>query len=363
MKVRRWRLGLGLLLGAGLLGSIPGCGVGYLATQGWYQGRLLLGRIPVEEALKRPSVTDAQKARLSLIQRVRAFGEGLGLTPTQNYSTVNLDWHETIYNVTACRELAFEPYTWWFPVVGTVPYKGFFRKGDAEAEAARLQQQGWEVAVREVGGYSTLGWFKDPILPHMLEYEEPELVNLILHELTHATLFLPGKIDFNESFASFVADVATLKYLEAELGADSPVLRETRRRYADRSQYQQFMHALYMRLDSVYKGGSSEAEKRKQRAAVLDALPEQWAAVPFESSRYQHRKAPRPTNPDLLQFRRYSGEQALFARVLERHGGSLQRFFETFRTVARSSEDPSLALKRLAGEGPGASLEPPSGVH
>lgn len=345
-----WKRGGLILLALGILGSIPGCGVGYLATQGWYQGRLLLGRIPVEQALKRPEVTDLQRQRLALIGQVRTFGETLGMTPTQNYTTINLEWHETIYNVTACRELAFEAFTWWFPIVGTVPYKGFFKKADAEAQAQRLQQSGWEVAVREVGGYSTLGWFKDPILPHMLQYDEPELANLILHELTHSTLFIPGKIDFNESFASFVADVSTLRFLEATFGPQSTLLIETQRLYQDRVLYQRFMHSLYTRLDSVYKGTSSEQEKRQLRKDVLDDIPKAWAELPFQSRRFQQRKAPRPSNPDLMQFRRYSGEQALFARVLETQGGSLEGFFAVFRPVVRSGEDPVLALKRLAGD-------------
>lgn len=346
---RRWMTLGSLLVAVPLLGVTPGCAVGYLATQGYYQGKLLAGRIPVAEAMQRNDLSPEKKRALTLIQQVRTYGEEtLGLSPTQNYTLINLEWKEEIWNITASRELSFTPYTWWFPIVGTVPYKGFFRKPDAEKEAESIRKKDFEVSVRRVAGYSTLGWFKDPILPSMLDYETPELANLILHELAHATVFIPGHIDFNESFASFVGDVSALRFLNATYGADAEVTLEAQARQEDSRIFTQFMHTLYTDLDLVYKDARSDEEKRAAKTVRLAQVPEQFATLPFKSSRYQKRKAPVVNNADLMQYRRYSSAESEFQQVLNSQGGDLQKFFDVFRGVATSGEDPFQALQRLA---------------
>lgn len=96
-----------------------------------------------------------------------------------------------MYVVTACAPFAFQPRMWHFPVVGSFPYKGFFEKNKALAEAKKIkEEEGLEVSVRTAGGWSTLGWFKDPVLSNMLNRSEGDLANLIIHELTHGTLFV-----------------------------------------------------------------------------------------------------------------------------------------------------------------------------
>jgi predicted aminopeptidase len=343
-----------------VLWALPGGSVSYLATQGYYQAKLLWGRESVTGALGRPDVPPAVKRQLERVLDIRTFGEQrLHLKPTENYTTVNLAWSQEIWNVSACRELEFRPYTWWFPVVGTVPYKGFFRKADAELEASRLQGQGYETALRRVGGYSTLGWFRDPILPNMLSYPEGVLASLVLHELAHATLFIPGRIDFNESFASFVGDEAALRYLEARHGVASPEYRETKARHADEELFNRFMHGLYERLDGIYRSDRPDGEKRRLKEAAWAEAGRVYVDVPFQSERYRGRHLERLNNADLLQFRRYSSARAQFAAVLAAQQGDMSRFFAVFEPIARSGEDPFDALTRLATSGPEVLLSQP----
>lgn len=349
MKWTVWRLLPAMLAAGAVLSLIPGCSVGYLATQGYYQGKLLSGGIEVDEALRRDDVPAATKDQLRLIQELRQFGEhALGMTPTQNYTRVNLEWREQIFNVSGSRELKFEPFTWWFPIVGAVPYKGFFQKADAEREAARVREKGYEVTVRKVAGYSTLGWFRDPILPSMLDDDLAEISNLILHELAHSTLFIPGKIDFNESFASFVADVASLRFIELKEGPGGPWRLEAQARQNDAKRVTTFMHTLYTDLDLLYKSDRSDEDKRREKAALLERAAVAYEALPFESQRYRGRKFPKLNNADLLQYKRYSSAGEQFGQILAAEGGELRRFFEIFRAVAKSGEEPFEALERLA---------------
>ena len=342
-----------------VLALVPGCGLGYLATQGYYQGQLLAGRIPVEKAIQTGTLTPKQKQALATIAAVRAYGEArLKMTPTQNYTVINLDFKADIWNVSASESLAFVPYTWWFPIVGTIPYKGFFRKADAQSEGERLKGKGLDVAVRRVAGYSTLGWFKDPILPSMLDYDEPELANLILHELAHATLFISGQVDFNESFASFVGDTASLRYLADTYGLESELYLEAIHRQADAETFKGYMHQLYTDLDSLYKSARPDQEKQDAKQARLARVRDDINALPFLSQRYRNRyrnpdlnqKPISLNNADLLQYKRYSSAQSRFEAVLAQQGGDLGKFFEVFRAVGRSDEPPFKALERLSGQ-------------
>ncbi len=328
----------------------PGCAASYVMKQGYYQGKLLMGRIDVSEALERPEVSEAAKERLRLVQEIRTFGEQkLKMSPTENYTTINLEWNQEIWNVSGCRELAFVPHTWWFPVVGTVPYKGFFEKADAIKAEEALKGEGFETALRRVGGYSTLGWFRDPILPHMLEYSEGDLANLVLHELAHATLFIPGHVDFNESFASFVGREAALRFLEARYGQSSDPSLEARALTRDEDRFNRFMHDLYLELDGIYTSQLSDAERRSRKAVALSKAREAYRQVPFESARYRGKEMRAVNNADLLQFRRYSGAQHQFEAVLERFQGDMSRFFVTFKALERGSDGPFIALAKLSG--------------
>ena len=108
--------------------------------------------------------------------------------------------------VMACEPFALKPKEWKFPIIGSVPYKGFFKKERAEALKAELEKEGWDVMVRNPGGWSTLGWFTDPILSKMLMRSEGDLANLIIHEMSHATIFVKDSVEFNENLATFIGD-------------------------------------------------------------------------------------------------------------------------------------------------------------
>ena len=73
----------------------------------------------------------------------------------------------------------FKPHLWWFPIIGHVPYKGFFVEADAKKEQEYLNAKGLDTIKGKVSGYSTLGYFSDPVWPSMLGLGDDDLIELI----------------------------------------------------------------------------------------------------------------------------------------------------------------------------------------
>ncbi len=152
------------------------------------------------------------------VLQIKDFAENtLGLRPTQNYSRyVRLDQDYLTAVVSAAPALGFEDYLWSYPFVGKLPYRGYFVPSQAQAEAQRLKQQGYDVFVRPVHAFSSLGYIRDPLFSYMAEYRESRLANLIIHESYHATLFVRGDIALNESLANLVGDKGADLYMQQQ---------------------------------------------------------------------------------------------------------------------------------------------------
>jgi predicted aminopeptidase len=326
----------------------------YVLVAASYQLELLWGRVPLETALARGAFSAEERERLGQVPRIRSFAREIGLAERGHYSTINPDWARTVHNVSACAPLRFEPVTWWFPIVGTVPYLGYFAADAAEAEATRLRARGLDVHVRPAGAWSTLGWFRDPLLPEMARWDEGRLANTLFHELTHATVWIPGSVAFNESLASFVGDVASLRYLEHHYGPDADIVARERARHADRQAFQRLMVDVYAELDAVYSSDAPDSRKLSEKARILESLPDRVDAGTFsEPDRWRRWMAEEPwNNARLVQFRVYNRSPEWFAVLLDRHGGDLPTFLGAVEQIAGRGGDPYAALAEAVGAPP-----------
>src|SRR6185369_16149701 len=96
--------------------------------------------------------------------------DSLGYAPTNNFTCIYDQKNAvTLWVVTACGPFDLKPYEWDFPIVGRVSYKGFFKKNLAETEFNLFMSSGYDVDLRGVSAWSTLGWFSDPLLSSMLK--------------------------------------------------------------------------------------------------------------------------------------------------------------------------------------------------
>lgn len=363
LSIRQIAAGLACtgLLAALAITASPHNVPGYLARQGLHQASLLHGRMPVAEAQRLGLLDAKQTAALDRVDDVLAFGTEIGLSTRGSYQSIHPTWDRKVFNVSACHPVAFKPVRWSFPVVGRVPYLGFFDEPSATSASQHLKDQGYDVYQRTAGAYSMLGWLEDPLLPHMLKWDEARLAGTLLHELTHATLWVPGSVSFNESFANFVGNIAAMRYLESRHGLDSKQVAKERDRREDRVAYRAMLHDVYEELDALYKGkDSSRSEKLRTKAAILAALPQRTSQLGLHRSSAYVRSAHRSpwNNARLVQYRTYNRSTGWFTALYEQEDKDLLRFIERVEALGRSGEDPYDALARAVGVDPDAEDEP-----
>lgn len=195
------------------IGLLPSC---YLTKQGYRQAGLLMSREPVAKVLESNETTAAEKEKLRFSQTALAFAKEEGLHVGSAYGDyIKVSGRAVSYTVQAALPTEMKLKHWWFPVVGSVPYLGFFDEADRAKEAKSLIDDGYEVYEGSATAFSSLGWFSDPIYSSMLKRPDIELAHLYFHELTHRTVWLSGGVEFNENLAEFVADILTENFFKS----------------------------------------------------------------------------------------------------------------------------------------------------
>jgi predicted aminopeptidase len=321
------------------------CSLFYVAKQGVYQMKLLAGAEPIELALRRINLPKEPRAKLILISKVREFSQkNLKLVADKNYKNVNLSWHNIIHNVSASEKLAFKPYLWWFPIIGAVPYKGYFDEKDAQAEIKRLKSLGLDTLKRRVGGYSTLGYFSDPVWPTMLEMRDEALAELIIHELAHATVYIANQTPFNETFANFVGKTGARMFYVDKFGENSEEVRRLDKFYQHEKEYNKFFSDLYVKLDNIYKKNISQDEKKSAQQKILLDAQARYELTPI-SKEFIIADWSRINNAYLLAFKAYNYDEAVFADLFKLVNYDFKRFLAE---VAAHSQgpDPFLSLRQ-----------------
>ena len=317
---------------------LNGCGVGYIWHVAVGQAKLLARQQPVEEVLQDSHLSEPEQQKIRLILAVRAFAiEHLGLHASDSYTTfVRVDGPYVSYNLSAAPQDALQPYIWWFPIIGRLPYKGFFDKAAALREERVLTDQGYDTYVGGVRAFSTLGYFRDAILSCMLSYDNFSLISTVIHELLHRTVWVKGNVSFNESLADFVGEKGTLAYLTWRYGAASVEVQSYQDIRADAGVFAAYMQALIERLETLYRQPLSREEKIRQREQLLVAAKDAYPTVfpRLKTSHYQGFFAQRRlNNAVLLAFRLYHRDSAFFERALAAHGGDLRQMIAFFKTL------------------------------
>jgi predicted aminopeptidase len=209
---------------------------------------------PIEQVLKHPKLKPDYKRKLLLIAEIKKFAiDSLGLKNSDNYTTF-YDQHNkpALWVLTACEPFSLNAYQWHFPFLGNVAYKGFFIRQKGEKELHKLKSRGYDTDYSPTGGWSTLGWFKDPVLSNFLKRSDGRMAETIIHELTHTTIYLKSSVDYNENLATFVGEKGAEKFLAYKYGAGSKELEDYRHHKADEELYGKILLEGTRDLENFY---------------------------------------------------------------------------------------------------------------
>lgn len=314
--MKRW-IGLILLISASARAtssSAPSPGIGYLwqAVRGqvalWNRAR------PLMEVIADERVSPRVRELLKGVPIIKAFGEKKGLKPTSNYQEfVALDRPAVVWVVSAAPEFSFDPMKWSFPVAGEFSYLGFFSRERAEEYASQVRALGgWDVDVRGASAYSTLGWFRDPVLSTMISDGDEawgELVELVLHESVHATVFVPGQSEFNESLAQFSGEQLAREFLsESQSDESATSAMKAYLQELDLGKYREKrLRKLVESLRALYSESSmKESEIRSKKFELI------------ETARRELGWKRELNNATLVQFETYGSQRWNFVELLRK---------------------------------------------
>ena len=226
----------------------------------------------INVAIQDNSFTNEEQKKMKLIEEIKSFAtDSLGMNKNDNYTKVyNQHQKPILLVVSACEPYSFNAYHWSFPFLGNMPYKGFFNFKEARREYSRVRNLGLDAEMYSPAGWSTLGWFNDPIQSEMLHQSCGSLANTILHELTHGTLFVKNDINFNENLASFIGDKGTENFLETKYGKFSKELKDYENKKKDNNVFRDYILKGTETLDSLYKSFTSETTiEEKQKKNII----------------------------------------------------------------------------------------------
>jgi predicted aminopeptidase len=319
----------------------------YLVRSGVDQAQLMGNREPIEEVLKKTDLKPEVRSKLELSQKVRMFMEKeLSLKPTENYQTfVQLDRPYVSYVVLAAKKYQLEQYKFWYPIVGNLPYKGFFDKNAATSEAKSFDQSKYDVIVRGVSAYSTLGWFKDPLLSSMLNGQEHDLVNLLIHESTHATMYFKSQAEFNERLATFVGQVGTELFYKSQGPAGKETLKKIESENHDEQLFSQFISEEVDSLKKWYQEAPRSESERPARFQQIQARFHKEIAPKLKTKIYENFPKLELNNAQLLYMKTYIYNLDDFKKLYDLKGRSLSQFLIFCKSLEKE-KDPSLAIKR-----------------
>jgi predicted aminopeptidase len=320
------------------------CSPAYVVRAGCEEAKILWRRQPIQTMLQRADLDSDTRAKLELTLAVRAFAAAaLHLKVDGSFTSfARVDANQVVYVVSAAYRTRLEPYTWWFPIVGRVPYKGFFSKTSADKEAACLERAGYDTSTRPSAAFSTLGWFADPLLSNLLRYDRVTLANIIIHELLHNTIYVGGHADFDESFANFVGTRGAMLFFATR--HESPALQQATASWDDALIFSDFIGRFTTHLRALYASGIDPSERER----VFSEAQEDFRHLPFHTALYADFATQRLNNAVILQYLMYADRLSEFDDLLQRQHNDLAQTIQTvIKAVHQDRGDPFAAVERL----------------
>ncbi|MBI1816515.1 MAG: aminopeptidase [Deltaproteobacteria bacterium] len=317
----------------------------YVLRSSYEEARILWRREPIERVLQQPDLNAETKHKLQLVLDARGFArDTLRLRVGGSFTSLTrVDADQVVHVVVAAHRDRLELVTRWFPIVGAVPYQGFFDENDAREAAAALEAQGYDTVVQPSVAFSTLGWFDDPLLSNLLHFDGVSLTSIVIHELTHNTRYLTGQGAFNESFADFVGYRGALAFFEGRYDTDGAA--RAHQLWNDALAFSTFLGDATTRLHDAYARGIDEPERQR----LFARMQTDFRALPLQTNLYVDFGRAPLNNARILHYQLYNDRLALFEAIFEREHGDLAQTIATVLHAADGAADPFSALEQQLG--------------
>ena len=317
------------------------------------QSRLLRARQPIEAVLADPATSTEIRERLLLVLRVREFAIQLGLDVRGQYTSF-VEWpgDRVVTAVAATRPGEVTPAEFRFLLLGRLPYKGFFAREKAERESVRMSERGYDTYTRPVGAYSTLGWFKDPIFSTMLQYGDTALVEVILHEMVHRTIFVKDQGAFNEGVATFVGEKGMERFFRSRGGLDPGQIEAMEQKREAKRLFQKTMFDLADRLRLLYSAEGEEEDKLVARSRIFEDGKASFrkGLEALGSTRYGGILRQDWNNALLVSYLTYHQDPDLWEALYDRFDRDLMAMVDWLKQL-KGEKDPMSRIEQWVAQG------------
>ena len=329
------------------------------------QGTTMLGyvhrAVPLESLIENDtdgaidnSAAEKKRRFVERVQDIRRFAaEELGLKISKNYTRyVEIDRDYLAAVVSASAMDSFDRYEWKYPVVGAIPYKGFFNIEDARKERTKLEKKGLDVWIRGVDAFSTLGWLRDPLFSYMLDYSPDRLADMILHESTHVTVFLKGQAKFNEELAEFVGSEGARLYMESRFGLDSAEYKSMFAKDEAHRRYVAFIQELIAELQVLYESGVGREVILSEKERIIKDAQLRFEAEyesRFDGENYRGFSTLPINNAYLEIYRLYYSADDYIEGLYRRSGKTLPQFIVAAKSLPKKGGAARELLAKALG--------------
>jgi len=330
-----------------LIMPILGCSsnLGYILTVGAGQINVLANSVSLDKMIDDPNLEEEEHDKLLWVRDVRDYAHStLGLKIKKTYRT----YYDTkdgpaVYNLSASKKDALVPKTWTFPIIGEIQYLGYFKLSQAQEKAQELQKQNYDTTIYGALAYSTLGYFNDPVFSSILILDKAQLAEVVIHELTHNTIYKAGDSEFNESVANFVGRKGARLYVIATLGPTSELLTEMDQKQEDDAAVNAFLAEFYTQLETYYaRTDLTSAEKIAGREEIFQAARDKFNTViapTLHNPSAFATVAQMPTNNAwVLLNHRYNKSLDVFEQVYQACGENLSEAVKIFKQAQTATD-------------------------
>jgi len=295
----------------------------------------------INKMMKKDDTGDELKEFFLLVQEIRSFAmDSIGLKNNKNYTKyvkANRDYIVDV--VVASKDDSFEMYRWWFPVIGSVSYKGFFDRKDALREAGKISKKGgYDVNIGAASAFSTLGFFSDPVYSFMIDYSVYDLASLIIHEQMHATVYIKSQTQLSEEMATFVGDEGGLLFVKMKFGEDSDQYKSAALSKEDHVTYISLMRSLYNELKIVYESDMAREQKLAEKERVITRFKNDAAQSYdslFRTTRYKGLGSANINNANIASNMTYNKDLSLFYELYESRGRDLAKTVDELKGLKK----------------------------